>query len=565
MSSPSTGSNASNTDHNNSNMEVEAPDAPASAPPVTTLSKTVGYIGSLSASTMTDSFAKIAKVTDETHNKLRLLASCDTCGLDFSTENPAFQTCENSHHHCQTCLNAMRRHVVGAGYCARCNIDAMLKSEDPNRSVDSLVHESIAASLEQRDADAGDVRDEDLEFECVKRTVLEELLKKTRRLFNDETDPKIFTESVATSTNCKDNTLTSISDVCASSASSAMEVSLQLEREHNDQRAVEEEIGKLRGVVAKQKKANLLANYYTQMEGKLDDDCQKLTKQLRKKTKTDPENADATVPLSAEEIRDLETRKNETIQKKTEFAGKAKKNREVATSKEMKEEVKEALAEYKKLVDPDNTKKRVAFSEAELVGPDFLEKYKKPALEIRAANNKLVKKQEAKKQEDKEKREAEERREQKARLDKLEAEAKELKKFKKDSDAATKATAKTVAEQKAHIDKLSSTLGDSTTNLETMESQAVYFKNRAARESLFLDSILEPADGAESLIGDADLMTKLRKAREEFETGWGKRDNRDRKRKRCAELDEEYATQLEKRNKRMEERAAAEAAANAAA
>ena len=196
-----------------------------------------------------------------------------------------------------------------------------------------------------------------------------------------------------------------------------------------------------------------------------------------------------------------------------------------------------------------------------MVGPDFLDKYKKPALEIRAANNKLVKKQEAKKKEEKEKREAEERREQKAKLDKLEEEAKELKKFKTDSDAATKASAKTVAEQKAHIDRLSSTLGDSTTNLEAMESQALYFKNRAARESLFLDSILEPPDGAESLISDADLMTKLRKARDEFEAAWGKKDNRDRKRKRCAELDEEFAKQLERRNKRVEERAAAAAAA----
>ena len=147
--------------------------------------------------------------------------------------------------------------------------------------------------------------------------------------------------------------------------------------------------------------------------------------------------------------------------------------------------------------------------------------------------------------------------------DKLEEEAKELQKLAKNGQEKTAASAKTVAEQKAHIQKLSSTLGDSTTNLEAMESQSVYFKNCAARDGLFLDSILEPADGTESIIGDADLLAKLRKAREEFEANYSKKDFRQTKRKRCEELDAEFETQLEKRNKRAEEKKAAAAAAAA--
>ena len=551
-------------DSNSTNMEVESQDATANVASVTTLSKTVGYLGSLKPTTMTDSFAKIAQVTDETHDKLRRLASCDTCGLDFSTENPAFQTCEQSHHHCQTCLNSMRRHVVGSGYCARCNVDAMLKEDGADRTVDSLVHERIEEAREQRDTDVADVVDDDMDFELVRRKVLAELCQKAKRLFNDESNPKIFTEAVATSANCKDITLTSISDVCKSATDSAMEVTLAIEKEHNDQRAVESEIGKLREVVAKQKKAALMANFHTQMETKLEKECQSITKQLRCKTKKDPENPDVRIPLTPEEIRDLEARKSDAVQRKSEHADQAKKNRELATSKEMKAEVKEALAEYKKIVDPDDTKKRVAFSEAELVGSEFLEKFKKPALEIRAAQNKLVKKQETKEREAKEQREAAERREQKDRLDELEEETKQLKKFKKDADAAAKSTAKTVEDQKAHIEKLSSTLGDSTTNLETMENQSNYFKNCAARDGLFLDSILEPADGTESIIGDADLLAKLRKAREEFESNYSKKDFRPTKRKRCEELEAEFAVQLQKRNKKAEEKAAAAAAAAAA-
>jgi len=557
MASPSSDSNATN-------METESQDATANSASVTTLSKTVGYLGSLKTTTMTDSFAKIAQVTDETHDKLRRLASCDTCGLDFSTENPAFQTCEQSHHHCQTCLNTMRRHVVGSGYCARCNVDAMLNEEDADRTVDSLVHERIAKSCEQRDADAADVGDDDLDFELVKRAVLAELCQKAKRLFNDESNPKIFTDSVATSTNCKDTTLTSISDVCKSATDSAMEVTLAIEKEHNDQRAVDTEIGKLREIVARQKKAALMATYHTQMESKLEKECQSITKQLRTKTKKDPDNPEARIDLTADEIRDLEARKREAVQEKSQHADKAKKSREVAASKETKAEVKEALAEYKRIIDPDDSKKRVAFSEIDLVGPEFLEKFKKPALEIRAAQNKLVKKQEAKEKEAKEKREAAERREQKNQLDELEEEAKQLKKFKKEADAAAKTASKVAAEQKAHIAKLSSTLGDSTTNLEAMESQSVYFKNCAARDGLFLDSLLEPPEGTESIIGDADLLAKLRKAREEFEANYSKKDFRPTKRKRCEELDAEFETQLEKRNKRAEEKAAAAAAAAAA-
>jgi hypothetical protein len=563
MSSSTSPSNASNASEH-SNERVQVPPAPTNASAsVTTLSKTVGYIGSLNTATMTDSFAKIAKVTDETHNQLRQLASCDTCGLDFSTENAAFQTCEFSHHHCNTCLNSMRRHVVGAGYCARCNVDAMLKEENADRTVDSVVIERIEASREQRDADAADVGDDDLDFELVKRKVLAELCQTAKRLFNDETNPKIFTESVATSANCKDTTLTSISDVCRKSTDSAMEVTLALEKEHNDQRAIEDEVGKLRHVVAKQKKATLLSNYHTQCEGRLERECQSITKQLRLKTKKDPENSDARIELTPDELRELEARKSELIQKKLEHADKAKKNREVATSKETKTEVKEALADYKRIVDPENTKKRVAFSEAELVGTDFLEKYKKPANEMRATQTKLAKKQEAKAKDAKEQREAEERREQREQLNELEQQTKELKKFKKEADAAAKTAAKTVAEQKAHIEKLSSTLGESTSNLESVESQSIYFKNRAARDSLFLDSILEPAEDAECLIGDADLMTKLRKARADFEAQFCKRDNRPMKRKRCEELDAEYEAQMEKRNKRDKERAAAAEAAAA--